>query len=125
MKVLFCGGRDFTGGDLVSKAFDRFSVSLAINGGARGADTLAANEAYRRGIQVATYSANWRAHGKAAGHIRNANMLRFGMPDVVVAFPGGKGTADMCAKAKAAGVVVMRPRISSGGEVCFEAEAAG
>lgn len=45
-------------------------------------------------------------NGKAAGPIRNQRMLDEGKPDLVVAFPGGRGTADMVRRAKAAGVPV-------------------
>jgi len=53
------------------------------------------------------FLANWRTHGKAAGPIRNQQMLDEGRPHLVVAFPGGTGTADMVRRAKAAGVPVM------------------
>ena len=51
--------------------------------------------------------ADWKKYGKSAGCRRNALMLRDGCPDFVVAFPGGRGTADMVKKAKAAGVRVI------------------
>ena len=37
----------------------------------------------------------------------NQQMLDIGKPDLVLAFPGGSGTADMVAKARAAGVGVL------------------
>ena len=39
--------------------------------------------------------------------MRNARMLAEGKPDLVVAFPGGRGTADMVAQARKAGVRVV------------------
>ena len=45
---------------------------------------------------------------KSAGHIRNQVMLDKGKPDVVVAFPGGRGTADMVRRAEGAGIEVRR-----------------
>lgn len=50
---------------------------------------------------------SWKDHGKAAGPIRNQLMLDDFKPDLVVAFPGGKGTADMVKKAQDAGVTVI------------------
>ena len=47
--------------------------------------------------------ADWTKHGKAAGPIRNQKMLDE-CPDLVVAFPGGKGTADMVRRAMKAGI---------------------
>jgi hypothetical protein len=36
-------------------------------------------------------------------------MLRQAKPDVVVAFPGGKGTRDMCKKAAREGIPIVYP----------------
>lgn len=54
-----------------------------------------------------TFRANSRKHGRAAGPIRNQQMLDEGKPHLVVAFPGGTGTADMVRRAQAAGVLVL------------------
>jgi hypothetical protein len=51
---------------------------------------------------------DWKRHGPAAGPMRNQRMLDWG-PDLVVAFAGGKGTADMVRRARAAGVDVIEP----------------
>ena len=77
-----------------------------IHGAARGADSLAGEWASTRAVPVKIFPADWQTHGRSAGHIRNAQMLREGKPDLVVAFPGGRGTADMVAKANAAGITV-------------------
>lgn len=107
MRVLFCGGRDFTNREAVLKAFDATSPSLVITGGARGADELADKEAARRGINRVIYPANWNGEGrKAAGPLRNRRMLELGKPDLVVAFPGGWGTVNMIEQAKRFGVPV-------------------
>ena len=79
---------------------------VLIHGAARGADEGAARWAKSEGIASRAYPANWRKHGKAAGPIRNQQMLDDGRPDFVVAFPGGRGTADMVRRAHAAGVPV-------------------
>jgi len=52
------------------------------------------------------FPADWSRHGKSAGPIRNRQMLIEGRPDIVVAFPGGKGTANMIKQAVEAGVKV-------------------
>ena len=59
-------------------------------------------------IPVKEYPADWQKHGRAAGPIRNQQMLDEGKPDLVVAFDGGRGTADMIARAEKAGVRVVR-----------------
>lgn len=111
MKVLVCGGRDYADGAAVDMWLGHMhgnrAFSLLIEGGARGADTLARQFAGRSGIPVQTFPADWKKHGKAAGAIRNRQMLAEGAPDLVVAFPGGRGTADMVRQARAAGLSVV------------------
>ena len=82
-------------------------ITAIIHGGARGADNEAGYWARRQLISEERYEADWDRDGKAAGPIRNQRMLDEGMPDLVVAFPGGRGTADMVKRARAAGVPVM------------------
>lgn len=84
---------------------------VVIHGAARGVDTLAMIAAQALpGVKHAPFAADWHTHGKAAGPIRNQRMLDEGKPDFVIAFPGGKGTADMMRRAEAAGVPVTRVR---------------
>ena len=82
-------------------------ISLVIAGGARGADTLGAEWAKGQGIPCEVYMADWEGLGRKAGPIRNQRMLDEGKPDLVVAFPGGRGTADMVRRAHAAGLAVL------------------
>lgn len=110
MRVLICGGRDFNNFDQVKKVMDdihaRTSVELVISGKARGADSLGEKWAIENNIPVDPYPANWNDHGKAAGPIRNQQMLDEGKPDLVVAFPVGNGTRDMINRSKRANVRV-------------------
>ena len=110
MRVLVCGGRDFVDNDLLCRTLDEMdpSPTLLIEGGARGADGMAFAWASRHGVERRTYPANWAKYGKAAGFVRNQAMLDRGKPDVVIAFPGGRGTADMAGRAERAGVEVRR-----------------
>lgn len=78
-----------------------------ISGMASGVDSAAVDFAVVHYCDLETYPADWKTHGKAAGFIRNQQMLDEGKPDLVVAFPGGKGTADMVKRAKKAGVKVI------------------
>ncbi len=54
--------------------------------------------------------AEWSKYGRRAGPIRNKQMLDVGKPHLVVAFPGGAGTANMVKQAKAAGVPIINGR---------------
>lgn len=113
MRLLVCGGRDYRDEETVFLILDRIHIKRGIDciiaGGAPGADTLAAKWARSRRVALEEYRADWETHGKAAGPIRNRQMLREGKPDGVVAFPGGGGTLSMIAMARKAGVLVWEP----------------
>lgn len=115
MRVLVCGGRAFNDRAAMSVALRDFkpknvaidvSDVILILGGANGADRLAEEWADVWGVRKRVFPANWARDGKAAGPIRNQRMLDEGKPDLVIAFPGGRGTADMVRRAKKAGVPV-------------------
>lgn len=110
MRVIVCGGRKYEDDVTVDTALIRLHrktpVTLLIHGGATGADALARSWAMRRGVPTEMYLPAWGRHGLAAGSIRNGWMLREGRPDLVVAFPGGNGTADMVQQAQEARVPV-------------------
>lgn len=119
-RVLICGGRDYgetfaqkkkaydTMGNLVEAALSADRTLVIIHGAARGADSLADETSNFFGIKAIAFPANWDRHGKRAGSIRNEQMLREGRPHLVVAFPGGSGTAHMCRIAEEAGVPVRK-----------------
>jgi hypothetical protein len=108
--ILVCGGRDFDNWSLLreilTKIHEEKTIGLLIHGAARGADSMAGVWAIRNGIKVKRVPAKWKTYGKAAGPIRNTEMLKL-EPDIVVAFPGGTGTADMVTKARAASIEVI------------------
>lgn len=111
MRVLVCGGRDFADYAAVDRALTAVNaegaITALIEGGATGADNAGKVWASVRNIPVETYRADWKRHGRAAGPLRNTVMLDKGRPDAVVAFPGGKGTADMIRQATRAGIKVI------------------
>jgi YspA, cpYpsA-related SLOG family len=110
MRVLVCGGRDFSDGPkLVSTLHSLFLMpnDVIIHGNAPGADWMANAWAREHDIAVRVFPADWKKYGRAAGPIRNQQMLDEGKPHLVIAFPGGKGTADMVARAKRAGIEVL------------------
>lgn len=111
MRVLVCGGRRFNDRQYVFETLDRINtdrrhIDTIIQGGASGADRLAADWADERSIPCEQFAANWAQHGRSAGPRRNLKMLQEGRPDLVVAFHGGAGTANMVDSARAAGVRV-------------------
>ncbi len=114
MRILVCGGRDYRDQLRLFRELDKLdterdatrSIACVIHGGATGADMLADRWASERRIPREAYFAEWKRFGKAAGVLRNQRMLDEGRPDVVVAFPGGRGTADMVSRARRAGLRV-------------------
>lgn len=112
-RVLVCGGRSFADIDLLNTVLDKLSanytIECVIEGDANGADRLAGAWARRNSIPNFKFAADWKAFGKAAGPKRNTKMLEL-HPNLVIAFAGGKGTADMVGKAKNAGIEVVEIR---------------
>lgn len=112
MRALVCGGRYFADRVMLWRVLDELHrqhrFSIVIHGAAQGADRLADSWALFNRIAVYRCHAHWKMHGKAAGPIRNARMLEKGVPDLVIAFPGGEGTKDMMRKALAAKVAVSK-----------------
>lgn len=109
MRVLVCGGRDFTDYQLLCNEMDKLPLDenqpiTIIAGEARGADALAKRYAEECSWDYEGYPADWNTYGKGAGPIRNRQMLVEGVPGLVIAFPGGKGTENMISQAKAANV---------------------
>lgn len=85
--VLVCGSRDWTERATIREWIGKLPAgSIVVHGAARGADTMAGEEAAARGLEVRPYPADWNAHGKAAGPIRNRHMYNTERPDVVLAF---------------------------------------
>lgn len=125
MRILVCGGRNFTNQNFVwdklhQIAEKHVSFNLdalgpiynyheltIISGMAKGVDTIAADWAVTNWCKLLKFPADWDKYGKAAGAIRNQQMLDEGKPDLVVAFPGGRGTADMVRRAKKADIKVL------------------
>jgi hypothetical protein len=113
LKVLVCGGRNYSDGKRVFSILSEIHkkerrILTIIHGGATGADTLAGEWAAANEVIAIRVPAQWSVHGRSAGPKRNDYMLREFKPDLVVAFPGGDGTADMVGKAECAGIEIDR-----------------
>lgn len=95
MKIVITGGRDYALSEHVFEVLDALQPTIIAQGECRtGADFWARRWASSRGIRCTGFSADWTTHGRAAGPVRNRVMLETFQPDLVVAFPGGRGTAD-------------------------------
>ena len=105
--IIVTGGRDFSDHIMLADVLDFLNPDMIIQGGAPGADDLARNYGVENNIAVVTVQADWNTHGKAAGPIRNRAMLDRFKEAVVVAFPGGKGTADCVRAAISKNMIVL------------------
>ena len=101
MKALICGSRSFNHYKILENRLKFLPIKTIISGGARGADLLAERYADEVGIEKMIFYADWEKHGKKAGYIRNAEMIKEN-PNLVVAFWDGEsnGTKDTINKAK-------------------------
>jgi hypothetical protein len=121
-KILICGGRHVPHD--ISEIFNQFSaivdkhiidwsepdnygntlpIAHIIHGNARGVDTLADRYAVVNWLKLSVFPADWTSHGKAAGFIRNQQMIDEN-PDLVLAFNPGRGTEDTIRRAKKASI---------------------
>ena len=102
MKVLVCGGRDFSDRELLDATLDRvltkFGDDLVIVHGncETGADQMAEQWAKDRRVEYMGFPARWERLGKPAGFERNKRMRDKAKPDAAIAFPGRTGTQMMC-----------------------------
>ena len=116
LKVLVCGGRDYSDKDKVfdvlSKIHSKYNIERIIHGDAAGADTLGRLWAVENEIIREEHPAKWKTFKKegklvaSAGPIRNQEMFDKSKPDLVVAFPGSRGTEGMINIAKNGNVTV-------------------
>jgi hypothetical protein len=110
MKVLVCGARDWTQEEAVfgflAAQHAIAPMSELIHGGAPGVDSIAGKWARLNDIPVREFPADWQAHGRAAGPMRNQLMIE-ASPDLVIALFGRRGTADTVRRAKKRKIAVI------------------
>lgn len=127
MRVLVCGSREWTDVAAVHGALYGLAALVGdeddfvvIQGGAPGADSVASDWVAVTDLadEHLAFPADWDRHGKAAGPIRNQQMIDEAKPDVVIAFKDRFGvqnpetpwekddTEDIVQRAKTAGIPV-------------------
>jgi hypothetical protein len=90
---------------------ERVGINMLVHGACRGADLLGAKAADRLGIPSSSHPADWDKHGRAAGPIRNRQML-IDHPEIelVLGFHdnigSSRGTRDMMTVAANRGLLV-------------------
>lgn len=107
MRVIVAGGRDFTDRGMVFTALDGLHretpITVLVHGGCRGADSLADDWANSRAVSISIFPADWKHSSRKAGPLRNQAMVDAGA-DMLLTFPGGRGTADIERRAEKAGI---------------------
>ena len=131
---IICCGRKFSDFDMFNNSMTdiiqlKGCPEVVVHGAATGADSMANGWAQRMAVRVrrepalwddidvpgavVKYRANGTPYNAAAGGQRNQKMLDDYKINMVVAFPGGPGTADMVARARKAGISVaeIKPKV--------------
>lgn len=89
------GGRDYQNAPrihyVLDKYHERHGIRLIVTGAATGADMIAEGWARKKGIPYHGRPAKWEL-GLSAGPKRNEEIADEETPDVLIAFPGGRGT---------------------------------
>jgi len=97
MRILIYGSRDFVSDKITDKVLDKIIEDLRIkgvteieivSGTAKGADQAGERYAERNNLEVISIPAEWDRDGKAAGFIRNAELVK--ACDLGVGFWDGK-----------------------------------
>ena len=108
VRIIVAGGREFNDSKLfeekVSEILTQYKDIEFVSGHAKGADSMAEKYASDNGIRIKVMPAEWKKYGRAAGPIRNKQMLDYALEAdaVLIAFWNGvsKGTKDMISRAK-------------------------
>ena len=112
--VVVSGSRTWTSATVARQELERLvdeheawtRPCVLVHGACRGADLIAAGQAHELGwtlLAMAVTPAQWRTQGRAAGVLRNAQMLEVARPDVVLALREAgesRGTDDMVRRAR-------------------------
>lgn len=111
MRVLICGSRNFRDAKRIFHYLSGVAKgTVIIEGEARGADTIVWVCCEILGLKYISFPADWSAYHKAAGVIRNQEMLEKGKPDLVLFYHDNldesRGTIDMITRADRAGIIV-------------------
>ena len=113
MRVAVIGSRGFDNYELVSKTLSNIDITLLISGGAKGADSLGERYANEKNIETLIFKPDWEKHGKAAGMIRNTDIVN--NAELIIAFWDeiSKGTKDSITKAKKLGKKILVVNINN------------
>lgn len=105
-----CGGRNNARSQVraVLNAYKKRypEIEVVIHGNGGNTDHEADAWARENNLEIEKYGAEWGTYGRAAGPIRNNQMIIAGKPDMILAIAGGRGTADTVRRARKIGLPV-------------------
>ena len=120
-RIIICGGRHFDDYETLEKVVDKVISELKltsqeieiVSGNCQGTDLLGELYAEKHELKCTVFPAKWKKFGKAAGPIRNSEMIDYisdSENPIVIAFvgPNSKGTMDTVKKGKKAGFTVFK-----------------
>ena len=113
-RIIVCGCKDFSNREFCFNRLDsilsEYKEVEIVSGHAKGADSFGEEYAKKHGLPLKIFTPDWKRYGRAAGPIRNREMLNYSLEakPVVIAFWNrtSKGTKDMINQATKAGVKV-------------------
>src|SRR6266545_8028514 len=110
-RILVTGSREWTDFAAIVEALREWKAPAAVlvEGGARGADRLAATIWRAWGLTVEEHPADWDRYGRRAGYLRNREMIAAGA-DVCLAFilDNSRGATHCANAAETAGIPTRR-----------------
>lgn len=109
---IFTGGRDYKNKDRALQTFISLvspSDDVFVGCCPTGLDAMVREHFNNGWEQARVFKANWNELGRAAGPIRNGEMIMAAPPDaILVAFLGGDGTKDCIRQAKKRGLLILK-----------------
>ena len=113
-RIVVCGGSKFDDYSLLESSLNRIFKEYSndtieiVSGHAKGADSFGERYANGHNLKCTIFEANWKQYGRAAGPIRNSQMLEYAKQEnpMVIAFWDGesRGTKDTLTKAQIFGI---------------------
>jgi len=115
MRTIIAGSRTIRDYVSVCDAVEEsgFDVSEIVSGGARGVDKLGERYAKDKNIDLKVFPADWEAHGKRAGILRNTEMAEYADALIAVISNNSKGTTHMIKDATEKGLKVFVKKVEN------------